>query len=94
MIAIVSNVGDVVQVVTKNKNTVSNTRSFGLVFADQGVFKTSKRELTLVDRSNSSIRLTLWGGRAEAYKDHRNNLVIALKGVKVGEFQGKTQLLS
>jgi len=50
----------------------------------------SKRELTLVDRSNSSIRLTLWGNQAESYEDDGSNPVIAFKGVKVGEFQGRS----
>jgi replication factor A1 len=49
-----------------------------------------KRELTLVDRSNSSIRLTLWGKQAETYEDDGSNPVIAFKGVRIGEFQGET----
>ena len=52
-----------------------------------------KRELTLIDRSNSSIRFTLWGKQAEVYEDDGKKPVIALKGVKVGEFRGKAQLL-
>ena len=58
--------------------------------ADKGV-QTSKRELTLVDRSNSSIRLTLWGKQAETYEGDGSNPVIAFKGVRVSEFQGKTR---
>jgi len=54
----------------------------------------SKRELTLVDRTNSSIRLTLWGKQAETYEDDGNNPVIAFKGVRIGEFQGKPQYYS
>lgn len=53
-----------------------------------------KRELTLVDRTNSSIRLTLWGKQAETYEDDGSNPVIAFKGVKVGEFQGKKSVHS
>lgn len=59
-----------------------------LVAANNGV-QVSKRELTLVDRSNSSIRLTLWGKQAEAYEDDGSYPVIAFKGVKIGEFQGE-----
>lgn len=51
---------------------------------------TSKRELTLVDRTNSSIRLTLWGKQAETYEDDGSNPVIAFKGVRIGEFQGRS----
>ena len=48
-----------------------------------------KRELTLVDRSGYSVRLTLWGKQAEQYNapDHP---VIAFKGVKVGDFGGRS----
>jgi len=49
-----------------------------------------KRELTLVDRSNSLTRLTLWGKQAETYEDDGTNPVIAFKGVRIGEFQGRT----
>ncbi|KAF8623485.1 hypothetical protein AX15_006268 [Amanita polypyramis BW_CC] len=48
-----------------------------------------KRELTLVDRSGYSVRLTLWGKQAEQYNasDHP---VIAFKGVKIGDFGGRS----
>ena len=58
------------------------------VVADSGV-QASKRELTLVDRSNSSIRLTLWGKQAETYEHDGANPVIAFKGVRISDFQGK-----
>ncbi|KAH9945846.1 replication factor-a protein [Epithele typhae] len=48
-----------------------------------------KRELTLVDRTNYSVRLTLWGKQAEQY-DQTDQPVIAFKGVKVGDFQGRS----
>lgn len=63
--------------------------SYNLVVANERV-QVSKRELTLVDRSNSSIMLTLWGKQAETYDDDGSNPVIAFKGVKIGEFQGET----
>ncbi|KAK2466831.1 hypothetical protein APHAL10511_001089 [Amanita phalloides] len=48
-----------------------------------------KRELTLVDKSGYSVRLTLWGKQAEQYNapDHP---VIAFKGVKVGDYGGRS----
>jgi replication factor A1 len=45
--------------------------------------------LTLVDQSGQSIRLTLWGKQAEAF-DHQDEPVIAFKGVKVGDFGGRS----
>lgn len=49
----------------------------------------TKREIYLVDRSQQSVRLTLWGKLAENY-DHTNDPVIAFKGVKVGDFGGRS----
>ena len=48
-----------------------------------------KRELTIVDRSNASVRLTLWGRQAEKY-DHSGEPIVAWKNVKVGEFGGES----
>ncbi|KAH8117078.1 replication factor-a protein [Phellopilus nigrolimitatus] len=48
-----------------------------------------KRELSLVDRSEFSIRLTLWGKQAESYSAEEH-AVIAFKGVKVGDFGGRS----
>jgi len=49
----------------------------------------SKRELTLVDKSGFSVRLTLWGKQAEQY-NVEDTPVIAFKGVKVGDFGGRS----
>ena len=47
-----------------------------------------KRDLTLVDKSQYSVRLTLWGKQAETFA--ADDLpVIAFKGVKVSDFGGK-----
>ncbi|EDR14355.1 uncharacterized protein LACBIDRAFT_182415 [Laccaria bicolor S238N-H82] len=48
-----------------------------------------KRELTLVDKSGFSVRLTLWGKQAEQY-NAEDSPVIAFKGVKVGDFGGRS----
>ncbi|SCV68933.1 BQ2448_1953 [Microbotryum intermedium] len=48
-----------------------------------------KRELTIVDRSGYSVRVTLWGRSAETWKDTDNG-VFAFKGAKVGDFGGRT----
>ncbi|KAK7040919.1 60S acidic ribosomal protein P1 [Paramarasmius palmivorus] len=49
-----------------------------------------KRDLTLVDKSGFSTRLTLWGNQAENFKPEDESPVIAFKGVKVGDFGGRT----
>ncbi|KAF5356589.1 hypothetical protein D9758_008222 [Tetrapyrgos nigripes] len=48
-----------------------------------------KRELTLVDKSGYATRFTLWGREAETFHTDEPNPVVALKGVKVGDFRGK-----
>ena len=47
-----------------------------------------KRELTLVDRSGYSVRMTLWGKQAEDYHEDEH-AVLAFKTAKVGDFGGK-----
>ncbi|ETS61649.1 hypothetical protein PaG_04143 [Moesziomyces aphidis] len=52
-----------------------------------------KRELTLVDQGQRSVRLTLWGKNAENFPNHAGvdeKPVIAFKGVKVGDFGGRS----
>ncbi|KAH8998320.1 replication factor-a protein [Lactarius hatsudake] len=48
-----------------------------------------KRELKIVDDSKYDVRLTLWGKQAEKYCTPVGT-VVAFKGVKVGDFQGRT----
>ncbi|THG99977.1 hypothetical protein EW026_g2488 [Hermanssonia centrifuga] len=48
-----------------------------------------KRELTIADQSNFSVRLTLWGKYAEQF-NQTGEPVIAWKSVKVGDFGGRS----
>lgn len=48
-----------------------------------------KRELTVVDSSGYSIRVTLWGKSAENWVEVDNG-IYAFKGAKVGDFGGRT----
>ncbi|GAA5978470.1 hypothetical protein JCM10908_004367 [Rhodotorula pacifica] len=52
-----------------------------------------KRELTIADRSQYQVRVTLWGRQAENW-DENNASVLALKGAKVGDFGGRTLSVS
>lgn len=47
-----------------------------------------KRELTLVDRSGFSVRLTLWGKQAEDFNAD-DQPIVAFKGVRIGDFGGE-----
>ncbi|KAJ7658688.1 hypothetical protein DFH06DRAFT_990079 [Mycena polygramma] len=47
-----------------------------------------KRELTLVDKSSFSARLTLWGKQAEQFNSPE--AVVAFKSVKVGDYGGRS----
>ncbi|KAG8907990.1 Replication factor A protein 1 [Tulasnella sp. 403] len=49
----------------------------------------TKRDVTLVDQTGYSVRLTLWGKDAENFSAP-NHPVVAFKGVKVGDFGGRT----
>lgn len=48
-----------------------------------------KRDLTLVDATGFSTRLTLWGAQAESFTMNGSNAVIAFKGVTVSNYGGK-----
>ncbi|GAA5862304.1 hypothetical protein JCM3774_004857 [Rhodotorula dairenensis] len=52
-----------------------------------------KRELTIADRSQYQVRVTLWGRQAESW-DENNASIVALKGAKVGDFGGRTLSVS
>ncbi|KAA8901948.1 hypothetical protein FN846DRAFT_780784 [Sphaerosporella brunnea] len=65
---------------------------------DQIVAKTtqkahSKREISIVDSSNCWVRCTTWGKNAENW-DISPDTVIALKGVKVSDFGGRSLSMS
>lgn len=72
VIGVVSEVGEVNEIVSK---TTSKPYS--------------KRDLTLVDDTGYNVRLTIWGKTAESF-DAQPESVIAFKGVKVGDFGGRS----
>lgn len=47
----------------------------------------TKREVTLIDKSNTAITLTLWGEEAKNFNGSEQPVMI-VKGAKVGEFGG------
>ena len=49
----------------------------------------NKRELTLVDNTNYSVRITLWGSAATSFGTPPES-IIAFKGVKVSDFNGRS----
>ena len=50
--------------------------------------QTQKRDLVVVDNTEFSVRLTLWGKQAEQFGTPIDS-VLACKGVRVGDFNGK-----
>ncbi|KAK3750234.1 hypothetical protein QZH41_005832 [Actinostola sp. cb2023] len=51
----------------------------------------SKRDLTLMDRSEKSVSATLWGDDAEKFEEHVGKTpVLAIKGAKLSDFGGRS----
>ncbi|XP_031572203.1 replication protein A 70 kDa DNA-binding subunit-like [Actinia tenebrosa] len=51
----------------------------------------SKRDVTLVDRSEKSVTATLWGEEAEKFDEHVGKTpVLAIKGAKLSDFGGRS----
>lgn len=53
-----------------------------------------KRELSLVDSSGTSVRLTLWNQDAKSFDEKLNGTVVAAKEVKVSDFGGRSLSLT
>lgn len=53
----------------------------------------TKRDLTLVDQSDWSIKVTLWGQLAENF-DGQGHPVVAFKGLRPSEYQGEKSVSS
>ena len=49
----------------------------------------TKREITLVDQSGYSVRVTLWGASANNF-DTAEESIVAIKGLKVSDFGGRS----
>ncbi|KAG5354081.1 hypothetical protein C0989_009779 [Termitomyces sp. Mn162] len=69
---------------------VKEVAPLGEILSKQQNRKLIKREITLVDQSGYSVRLTLWGKQAEQYNNEEESPVIAFKGVRVGDFGGRS----
>jgi len=49
----------------------------------------TRRDVTLVDKSGYSVRITIWGGSAENWETQPDEIV-AFKGVKVSDYNGRS----
>lgn len=87
VIAVVKETGDATEFTSKFGRTVrdESKRTSNLILI---CLQSTKRELTVVDRSGFSVRLTLWAKNAEKFTN-TDSPVVALKGVKVGDFGGQ-----
>lgn len=50
----------------------------------------AKRDLFLVDKSSTSVRVTIWGDNATSFNDSSVDHVVVMKGVKVSDFGGRS----
>lgn len=86
VIGIVKEVGSLGEVISKATNKSVSAASSTIPSAERH-FQVAKRDLTIVDKSLYSVRMTIWGRQAETFT--ADDLpVVAFKGVKVGDFGG------
>jgi replication factor A1 len=89
VIVVVKEVGDLVEITTRNNKTVRPSLNILTVISVQMLgLQTQKRDLVVVDSTEFSARLTLWGKQAEQFGTPIDT-VIACRGVRVGDFNGK-----
>jgi replication factor A1 len=80
---------------------VESVGDLGEIISKASQKPVAKRELTLVDQSGRSVRMTLWGKTAETWGTPAGlnggvgvgdgqNPVVVCKGVKVGDFGGRS----
>jgi Replication protein A OB domain len=85
----VKEVGDLAEITTRNNKTVRPSLNILTVTSLQMLgLQAQKRDLVVVDNTEFSVRLTLWGKQAEQFSTPIDS-VIACKGVRVGDFNGK-----
>ncbi|KAL3311919.1 60S acidic ribosomal protein P1 [Cichlidogyrus casuarinus] len=53
----------------------------------------TKRDISLVDNTNTLVRLTIWGAEADKFEPH-DKPVLIIKGAKVGDFGGRNLSLT
>ncbi|EGI59093.1 PREDICTED: replication protein A 70 kDa DNA-binding subunit [Acromyrmex echinatior] len=86
------------QIESKEKNDLLDVLGVVTTFNDvqQIIQRTTgrellKRDINIVDDSGTMVCVTLWGKQAEDF-DGSNNPIIAIKGARVGEFNGGKNL--
>lgn len=86
------------QVENKERNDIIDVLGVVTTFNDvQHIVKRNtgqefvKRDINIVDDSNAMVSVTLWGKQAEDF-DGSNNPIIAIKGARIGEFNGGKNL--
>ncbi|CAD6986358.1 unnamed protein product, partial [Tilletia controversa] len=72
---------------------IESIGDLGTIVSKASQREINKREITLVDQSGMSIRITLWGKQAQSFNengDMEDKPVLAAKGVKVSDFGGRS----
>ncbi|XP_072749031.1 replication protein A 70 kDa DNA-binding subunit [Anoplolepis gracilipes] len=92
------NFSSISEVENKEKNDIIDVLGVVTTFNDvQHIVQRStgrelvKRDVNIVDDSNAMVCVTLWGKQAEDF-DGSNNPIIAIKGARIGEFNGGKNL--
>lgn len=61
-----------------------------IISKNRGGVALQKRDLTLIDESLNEVRLTIWGDKAQANTNWQVTPIVAVKGVKVGDYGGRS----
>ena len=89
VIGVVKDAGDLAEITTRNNKTVRPLSNKHIPWISHiRCFQTQKRDLLIADSSKYSVRLTLWGKQAEQFAAPDES-VVAFKGVRVSDFNGK-----
>lgn len=78
-------VGSIVDVIGALKQDNGTSE---IISQKQGGKTLLKREITIFDESESEVRVTLWGEKANTFQAAINQ-IIAFKAVKIGDYQGR-----
>lgn len=88
VVAVVKEIGSVTEITTKATGRQVMTSLLVLPTLTTG--QIPKRELKIVDQSGFAINLTLWNKQAESFSADEENPIIAFKGVRVGDYGGRS----
>ncbi|CAD6981521.1 unnamed protein product, partial [Tilletia controversa] len=93
IIGVIESIGDLGTINCDIIGVIESIGDLGTIVSKASQREINKREITLVDQSGMSIRITLWGKQAQSFNengDMEDKPVLAAKGVKVSDFGGRS----